>query len=65
MPRVVSPNDTIGGALVLTLTRRLISLGRRDDVKDVAAIVSFALHPDAVPSRYIDRYRAFEECADS
>jgi hypothetical protein len=44
--------------------RRLISLGRRDEVKGVAAIVPFALHPDAVPSRYVDRYRAFEECAD-
>ncbi|OGE47256.1 hypothetical protein PENARI_c052G04805 [Penicillium arizonense] len=57
--------QSAGGSLVLTLMRRLISLGRRDEVKGVAAIVPFALHPDAVPSRYVDRYRAFEECADS
>lgn len=25
-------------------------------------IVPFALHPEAVPSRYVDGYRAFEEC---
>ncbi|KAB8067520.1 lipase/esteras-like protein [Aspergillus leporis] len=56
--------QSAGGALVLTLMRRLISLGRRDEVNGVAAIVPFALHPDAVPSRYVDRYRAFEECAD-
>jgi versiconal hemiacetal acetate esterase len=56
--------QSAGGTLVLTLMRRLISLGRRDEVKGVAAIVPFALHPDAVPSRYFDRYRAFEECAD-
>ncbi|KAL6228970.1 hypothetical protein BDW75DRAFT_246151 [Aspergillus navahoensis] len=56
--------QSAGGALVLTLMRRLISLGRRNEVKGVAAIVPFALHPDAVPSRYVDRYRAFEECAD-
>jgi versiconal hemiacetal acetate esterase len=56
--------QSAGGALVLTLMRRLIFLGRRDEVKGVAAIVPFALHPDAVPSRYVDRYRAFEECAD-
>jgi versiconal hemiacetal acetate esterase len=56
--------QSAGGALVLTLMRRLISLGRRDEVKGVAAIVPFALHPDAVPSRYVDRYGAFEECAD-
>ncbi|KAJ5862332.1 hypothetical protein N7455_006400 [Penicillium solitum] len=56
--------QSAGGTLVLTLMRRLISLGRRDEVTGVAAIVPFALHPDAVPSRYVDRYRAFEECAD-
>ncbi|OQE12810.1 hypothetical protein PENFLA_c062G07428 [Penicillium flavigenum] len=57
--------QSAGGSLVLTLMRRLILLGRKDEVKGVAAIVPFALRPDAVPSRYVDRYRAFEECADS
>jgi versiconal hemiacetal acetate esterase len=57
--------QSAGGSLVLTLMRRLISLGRKDEVKGVAAIVPFALRPDAVPSRYVDRYRAFEECVDS
>ncbi|KAF3384573.1 Versiconal hemiacetal acetate esterase [Penicillium rolfsii] len=57
--------QSAGGTLVLTLMRRLISLGRKDEVKGIAAIVPFALHPDAVPSRYVEQYRSFEENADS
>ncbi|KAL5360716.1 lipase/esterase-like protein [Aspergillus floccosus] len=56
--------QSAGGTLALALMRRLISLGRKDEVKSIAAIVPFALHPEAVPSCYVDRYRSFEECGD-
>jgi versiconal hemiacetal acetate esterase len=56
--------QSAGGSLALALARRLIVLGRKHEVKGIAAIAPFVVHPDGVPSRYTTQYRAFDELGD-
>lgn len=57
--------QSAGGSLALTLVRRLIAIGRKHEVKGIAAIIPFGIHPESIPSQYKERYRSFDECAES
>jgi versiconal hemiacetal acetate esterase len=46
------------------VARRLIVLGRKHEVKGIAAIAPFVVHPDGVPLRYKTQYRSFDELGD-
>ncbi|GAB1201065.1 hypothetical protein APSETT444_010452 [Aspergillus pseudonomiae] len=62
--RYFTIGQSAGGTIALAVVRRLVSLGRECEVRGIAAIVPFVVHPEAVPARYVDRYRAFEEFGD-
>jgi versiconal hemiacetal acetate esterase len=62
--RYFTVGQSAGGNLALAVVRRLIVLGRKHEVKGVAAIVPFVVHPDGVPLRYKTQYRAFDELGD-
>ncbi|GFF99700.1 lipase/esteras-like protein [Aspergillus udagawae] len=62
--RYFTVGQSAGGTLALAVARRLIVLGRKHEVKGIAAIVPFVVHPDGVPSRYMAQYRAFDELGD-
>ncbi|KAE8312090.1 lipase/esteras-like protein [Aspergillus transmontanensis] len=62
--RYFTIGQSAGGTIALAVVRRLVSLGRERGVRGIAAIVPFVVHPEAVPARYVDRYRAFEEFGD-
>jgi versiconal hemiacetal acetate esterase len=56
--------QSAGGNLALAVARRLIVLGRKNEVKGIAAIAPFVVHPDGVPSCYKTQYRSFDELGD-
>lgn len=62
--RYFTVGQSAGGNIALAVVRRLIVLGRKHEVKGIAAIVPFVVHPDGVPSRYKTQYRAFDELVD-
>lgn len=62
--RYFTVGQSAGGSLALVVARRLIVLGRKHEVKGIAAIAPFVVHPDGVPSRYMTQYRAFDELGD-
>jgi versiconal hemiacetal acetate esterase len=62
--RFFTVGQSAGGNLALAVVRKLVTLGRQHEVKGVASIIPFALHPGGVPTRYLDKYRSFDELAD-
>jgi versiconal hemiacetal acetate esterase len=64
LERCFTVGQSAGGTLALALVRRLITLRRLHEVRGVAAIIPFVLHPEGVPTRYVDSYRSFDELAD-
>ncbi|KAJ6780697.1 hypothetical protein PWT90_09067 [Aphanocladium album] len=57
--------QSAGGSLALSVVRRLVALKREHEVKGIAALVPFSVHPRAVPARFSDRYQSFFELENS
>lgn len=63
--RFFTIGQSAGGSLALTLVRRLINIGRNNEVKGIASIVPFFVHPKHIPGQYLDKYRSFHELEGS
>ncbi|KAJ4156100.1 hypothetical protein LMH87_001314 [Akanthomyces muscarius] len=57
--------QSAGGSLALSVVRQLVVLKRKHEIKGVAAIVPFTIHPNAVPRRFLDSYRSYNELKNS
>jgi versiconal hemiacetal acetate esterase len=58
--RLFAIGQSAGGSLALTLVRRLISIGRKHEVKGIASVVPFVAHPEHILARYLNRYHSFD-----
>lgn len=63
--RYFSIGQSAGGNLALALGNKLVALGRKAEIKGIAAVVPIVVHPAHVPSRHEDSYRSFYDCADA
>lgn len=62
--RYFTVGQSAGGNLALAVARRLIVVGRKHEVKGIAAIAPFVVHPDGVPLRFKSQYLSFHELGD-
>jgi versiconal hemiacetal acetate esterase len=63
--RYYAVGQSAGGHLALALANKLVALGRKADIRGVAALAPITTHPARVPSKYEDKYRSFTDCADA
>jgi versiconal hemiacetal acetate esterase len=43
----------------------LVSLGRKAEIRGVAALAPITTHPTHIPSKYVEKYKSFNDCAEA
>ncbi|KOS40446.1 hypothetical protein ACN38_g8706 [Penicillium nordicum] len=63
--RYFAIGQSAGGHLALALTNKLVTLGRKAEIRGVAALAPITTHPAHVPSKYVDKYQSFNDFAEA
>ncbi|CAI7575036.1 unnamed protein product [Penicillium pancosmium] len=63
--RYFAVGQSAGGHLALALTNMLIALGRKAEIRGVAALAPITTHPAHIPSEHVEKFKSFNDCAEA